>query len=236
MRILRLLLNKTMIVICAMVSMFAGSALANGLTVGTETLTFTDGSTMTGFFDLNPTTNQLVSWNFLYSGGTSFGAETFNSADTTCGVSCAAAPSSLVVSNFNGDEVLTFEENQPNGTRQEFDIAVACGGVANCLSQAATGMSFAVEGPITFPTPCPGQFCIESGLQAVPEGFGGGLLAPGGFINVTDPPGSLAFNVSNSADGTVFNGTGGTTPAPEPGTLALLGTGLVALVVGQRKK
>jgi hypothetical protein len=209
---------------------WAGAAMANGLPGGTEVLTFTDGSTMTGFFALT-STNQLVSWNFLYSGGTTLGAETFNSADTTCGLNCVAAPTGLVVSNFNGDEVLTFEENQPNGTRQEFDIAVACGGVANCLTQASTGMTFAVEGPITFPTPCPGQFCIESGLQCVPEGFCTHFLAPGGFINVTDPPGSLAFNVSNTADGTIFNGSGGNNGVPEPSTLLLLGSGIGVLFV-----
>jgi hypothetical protein len=228
MKILYILL-KTTILAGVMVTVLAASALGDGLPLGTQTLNFTDGSTMTGFFTLSG--NTLTSWDFQYSGGTSFGAETFDSADTSCGAGCVSAPSSLVASNFNGDEVLTFEENQPDGTRQEFDIAINCGGVANCLTQASTGMSFAVEGPIAFPSPCPGP-CIESGLQRVPEGFGVGLLAPGSFLNVTDPPGSLAFNVDSAATGPVFNGGGSTHPVPEPSTLLLLlGSGIGMLFV-----
>jgi len=196
MRILRLL-SKTMIVTCAMVLMLAGSALANSLPPGTQTFTFTDGSTMTGNFILNTANNTLTSWAFSHSGGTQFGTGTLNSADTSCGTNCAAAPTGIVVSNFNGDEVLSFEENEADASRWEFDIVVNCGGTPNCLTQAAVGMSFAIEGPITFPSPCPGQFCIESGLQRVPEGFGQTGLAGGGFLNVTDPNGTLAFNVSD---------------------------------------
>jgi hypothetical protein len=53
--------------------------------------------------------------------------------------------------------------DQPaKGTKQEFDIAVDCFGLANWLTQASTGMSFAVEGPISSPNPCAG-FCILNG-------------------------------------------------------------------------
>jgi hypothetical protein len=216
---------------CAMVLMLAGSALANSLPPGTQTFTFSDGSTMTGNFIFNTGNNTLTSWAFQYSGGPFSGAETFNSADTTNSAG-AAAPSSLLVSNFNGDEVISIEENQPDGTRQEFDIAVACGGVANCLTQAAVGSSFAI---VSGPTPCPpvgtAGFCIVSGLQRVPEGFGQAGLAGGGFLNVTDPNGTLAFNINDTATGTLFNGGGGTgtTVTPEPGTLPLLTLGLAAL-------
>jgi hypothetical protein len=231
MRIPRLLSNTT-IIVAAMVVMFAGSALANSLPPGTETFTFADGSTMTGDLIFNPGNNSLASWAFSYSGGTQFGPGTLNSADTSCGTGCASAPTSLIVSNFNNDEVISLEENEADGTRWEFDIVVNCGGTANCLSQAAVGSTFALEGAIALPNPCPtGQFCIPSGLQRVPEGFGQVGLAGGGFLNVTDPPGgTIALNLSDTADGPVFSGGGTSTNAPEPGSLPMLGTGLAGLL------
>jgi hypothetical protein len=219
-----------MVAVGALITMSVGSAHANGLNLGTETYLFADGSTMTGFFTLTPGTTTVTGWNFQYSGGTSgFGAATLSSADA------ANAPTSLVVSNFNGDEVLTFEENEPDHTRWEFDIVVACGGATNCLSNATTGMSFAVtSGPEPCPPPGTAGFCIQSGLQRVPEGFGQApLAANANFLNVTDPPNSLAFNVSKSADFPLFTPGGGgpgPTNAPEPGTLPLLATGLAALI------
>lgn len=221
-------ITKNFVLLAILILLAAGSARANGVTLGTETLSFQDGSTVTGYFTLNTTNNTLTSWDFTTTAGTLFAAETFASSDA------ANAPSSLIVSNFNGDEVLAFEENQADGTRQELDIAIACGGTINCLTNAnlATPQSFALTTGTT-PCPAPGNpgFCIVSGLQHVPEGFGQNLLNPG-FLNLSDPPGSIAFNIDSTAANTVFNG-GGTNNngVPEPSTLVLSALGLAAFAL-----
>lgn len=53
---------------------------------------------------------------------------------------------------------------------------------------------------------------------------------------MTDPPGTLTFNVATTATGPIFGsggggnpGGGGGTGVPEPGTLSLIVPGLVAL-------
>jgi hypothetical protein len=222
-------LTKLTLLLAALMLMTASSAMANGVTLGTETLSFQDGSTITGYFTLNTANNTLTSWDFTTTAGTLFSAETFSSADT------ANAPSSLVASNFNGDEVLTFEENQADMTRQELDIAISCGGVTNCLTNAnlTTPQSFALTvGSTPCPPPGTAGLCIVSGLQHVPEGFGQELLAPG-FLNLSDPPGQVAFNISNSAANTVFTGTGGTgnNTVPEPSTLLLSALGFAAFAL-----
>lgn len=201
-----------------------GAAMANGIPLGTETLTLLDGSTVTGYFTLDTATNTLTSWDFTTTAGTLFGAETFNSADAAQGAS------GTIVTNSNGDEVLSFGENQ-TAIRGELDLVIACGGTVNCLTNAnlSSPQSFALNtGPQ--PSPCPGLFCIPSGLQSVPEGVGMGMNP--GFLNVSDPNGQLAFNIDSAATGTVFNGGGGNnTGVPEPSTLLLSALGLGALAL-----
>jgi hypothetical protein len=105
--------------------------------------------------------------------------DVYNSADT------AAAPTVLVLSNFSGNEVLSFEENH-TAQRDELDIVVACNGVTNCLTTATTGSSFHTTAGGTEPCGPPGTFCIQSGEQfGVPEVLLSRPLAAG-FI--TDPP------------------------------------------------
>ena len=59
-----------------------------------------------------------------------FGAHAYNSADDPA----MSDPTGSFFSNFNGDQVFAFKEFF--GTvRDEFEIVVACGGVANCITQ-----------------------------------------------------------------------------------------------------
>lgn len=228
---------KMTLALSASLAMFWGVALAEPLPVGTTTLDFADGSTASGFFVYDPTTNKLTSWDFQLLGSVNgvFGAHTYNSADDPA----TADPTGSFFSNFNGYQVFAFKEFF--GTvRDEFDIVVACGGVANCITQATAGITFPVA---SGPTPCPGAgqtgFCIESGEQLnVPEDSDERFLQPG-FFNVTDPVGGLAFNGDTTATGRLFgsSGGGGTgTSVPEPGSFVLLGTGLLALAgIAKRK-
>jgi hypothetical protein len=215
----------TTLVLAVSLALFSGVAAAASLPIGTETIGFITGGTATGSFVFNTVTNQLTSWNFQLTAGGVFGSTSYNSADAS------AAPTGIILSNFNKDQVFSFEENHVS-TRDEFDIVVVCGGVANCLTQASVGMSFMVA---SGPTPCPpsGQpgFCIESGEQLnVPESLQQRLLAPG-FLNVTDPPGTLAFNVDITATGPIFG-----TVAPEPESLLLCATGVLLTGIALRRK
>jgi hypothetical protein len=181
--------------------LLASSAFAD--TMATVNATFVaPGGTVTGTFTFSPTT--VTSWDLTASGGT-LGTENFNSADTS------SLPTFTPLNNPNGDQVLSFE--QFFGTlRDELDLVVACGGVANCLF-ASTG---AVTLSLVTGSSCPsGGFCSDE-LFGVPETTNGRNIALGTI----------------SAAG---SGGGGGTPMPEPCSLVLLGTGLLGVVGFHRR-
>jgi hypothetical protein len=161
--------------LAACVVLLSGSALATTI----PSIPFADGSGAAfGTFMYNPATNQVTSWDLLTTFTGSSMTDVYNSADT------AAAPTVTVLSNFSGNEVLSFEENHI-AQRDEFDIVIACSGVMNCLTTATTGSSFHITAGGTEPCGPPGTLCIQSGEQfGVPEVFNSRLLAAG-FI--TDP-------------------------------------------------
>jgi hypothetical protein len=100
----------------------------------TATLTFVDGNTVSGTFAYDVTQNKIVSWNFV---STEFGGTTFNSASANG--QCFGFPcGGLALTSENGDVVFGFDAFQPNanngaGATDELDIAISCGGVANCV-------------------------------------------------------------------------------------------------------
>jgi hypothetical protein len=208
----------------ALVFFSTGAAMADPINTGTLTLFFQNGAgTATGFFIYDPATNQITSWDFQLSGSANgaYLASTYNSADVANN-----AAGAIALPNSNGDQVFSFEENQPNqgGIRDEFDIVMACNGVPNCIANAAVGSSFSI---VVSPVPCaPNALkCIPSAEQLnVPNGPGERFLA-GGFFTVTDPNGLLAFNLSPSGGG------GTNTGVPEPSTLFLSALGFAAFAL-----
>jgi hypothetical protein len=203
-----------------------GGARATSITPGTLNLSFQNGEgTATGYFIYNPATNQLTSWNFQLSASSDgfFAASTYNSADVANN-----AAGAIALPNSNGDQVFSFEENQPGqNQRNEFDIVLSCNGVANCVANAAVGTTFAIA---VQPVPCAAGAlkCIPSGEQTNVPNFGLQRNLAAGFITVTDPNGLLAFNLDPTGNG----GGGGTPPpVPEPSTVVLLGAGVGVLAI-----
>src|SRR5882762_6785613 len=91
---------------CCMLVLLAGAARAAPI-VGNATLAFLPGlgqpnATLSGNFIYDPGTGGIVSWNFT---STAFG-RIYSSSSTD-------APTSLVLSNSNGNEVFSFEQNFP---------------------------------------------------------------------------------------------------------------------------
>ncbi len=244
MRISRPFLNTvTAFCICLLL---AGAAMANPVG-GTATLSFQQTTagvtpgTASGFFVFDPASGTITSWDITTTASSNgaYGTRTYNSADV------GAAASVIILSNTNGDEVLSFEENFNefgSNERDEFDIVVACAGTANCVNFGAVGASYAIVGG---PAPCaPGALkCIPSGEQFNVPSFGGERFLASGFFNVSDPPGStLAFNIDTVATGTIYNGGtgsgnngGGGTGVPEPSMILLFGSSVGGFALRQLK-
>jgi len=199
-----------------------------------DTLSLADGSTVTGSFVYDATTNNVVSFDFTTTGTATFGGESFiGPVSQTSGAT--------VISNQNGDEAFTFDSVQSSGFVDELDIVVSCQGVANCVNQSTVGNSFAITAGQ--PTCGPTGFCIASGIQNnVPESLSQDLMTGNNFITITDPtcPSTdhcYTLTLSRTSTGTVFsgngnnNGGGGTTGVPEPSTLLLSALGFAAFAL-----
>lgn len=231
---------KTTLALTAGLLALSSMSWGNPASLGTTSLAFdnngfsnADFGSVTGNFAINAGTNSVTSWDLKLSTGQAGGStDEFNSADT------AAAASVFVTTDANGNQVIDFF--QAFATVDELQIVVACAGTQNCLTQAANGMSFnLVTGACSV-----SAVCGNSGLfLGVPDLFQEFMLAPGA-LNVTDPPGTLAFNIATTATGPIFgsSGSGGTgnngggTGVPEPGTLSLIVPGLAAFGLKLRKK
>src|SRR6266481_4336101 len=171
-------------------------AMASAAMADSTTLTFVDGNTVSGTFKYDVTTNTLVSWDFTSS---AFGGTTFDS--NTANGQCFGVPCGSVQNNQDGDVVFGFDAFQPNvnnGTSQELDIVIACGGAANCVQNIllplvgnGVGNSFAITtGQPGCTLGAPG-LCVESGQNKdIFNCLTNCILALSGnnFITITDPP------------------------------------------------
>ncbi|HKQ86777.1 MAG TPA: PEP-CTERM sorting domain-containing protein [Candidatus Acidoferrales bacterium] len=202
-----------------------------------------NGGTVQGSLVYDITTNSILSFDFTTTAGGGFGNESFiGSAPYTP----ASGYGAVVLTNNDQDQVFSIVAVQTDGSVDELDLVVACGGVANCVTTAsATGTSYAlaIGAP---PAPCPNipttqGYCIESGLQnSVPGGLSADP-ATAGFLDVLDPTcnngttdecASVTLNAANLYP--VFNpsGGGGGVSTPEPETLSMLALGLAIIGLG----
>ncbi len=217
--------TRTASLLAALILLAAGGAMA-------DTLSLADGSTVTGSFIYDATTNSVVSFDFTTSGTATFGGESFVGP-------VSQSSSAIVLNNLDGDQVFAFDSVQSSGFVDELDIVVSCGGVANCVNQATVGNSFAITAGQ--PTCGTTGFCIASGIQNnVPESLSQDLMTGNNFITITDPvcPSTdhcYTLTLSTTSTGTVFsgnnNGGGGNTGVPEPSTLVLSALGFAALAL-----
>ncbi len=199
-----------------------------------STLTFVDGSTVSGSFVYDATTNTITSFDFTSN---AFGTtSTFDSSSPNA--QCFGVPCVGIFSNANGDEVLGFDAAQSYGATGELDLVLSCGGVANCLQQASNGNSFGIVAGNC------GSSCFSSQQwYSVPECLGNctDLLAGNNFLTITDPPSTdtlYTLTLSTTSTGTVYAGNGGgnnngggTTGVPEPSTLVLSALGFAAFAL-----
>jgi hypothetical protein len=232
MKTFRLLLSKGVIAACGMFLLFTGSALA-------DSLSFVGGGTATGTFDLDTNTDTVTSIDISVTpqSNGSFGSRTYTYPDS--GDSDAA-----VLTDANGDEVISIDEafdgtssGLGNPGTDELDIVIACDGVADCLTDATPGTSFAIATSETCPPPGSGLCIASQEALGVPESLLGRGFEPG-YVTVSDPDGVLAFALATTPIGTVWDGSGGggtNTTAPEPSALLMLTSGLVGLGLLKRK-
>jgi len=91
-------LAKAAVAMCCSFLMTMGVAMATPQQPGAS-LNFSNGGTLTGYFNFDPVALQVDSWSLT---STAFGTHTYVSGNT------AAGASSIVLSNSNNDEVISF--------------------------------------------------------------------------------------------------------------------------------
>ncbi|MCE4554493.1 PEP-CTERM sorting domain-containing protein [Roseateles cellulosilyticus] len=185
---------------------------------------------------LNATGTGLAGWSFEVTAGTNGG---FNFADFVYDTTNSVATlNPLLV--YGGKRLTTLDIRTTDypGTSGSHDMALifeeipsaipgaglllsVCGATLNCLD---TGSGIALESGEAVSNPTPGS----------PFGVAFRNIT-GGFLTVSDPPGSISLNFT--AEPVLIPVSGGDGTVPEPATLGLAGLGLaLALYVPRRHR
>jgi hypothetical protein len=214
-------------VLCGLFLVFATTA------VKADSLILANGKTVTGSFVYDATTNTVVSFNFTSNDSLNSTTTVWNSADAV-----SQGANAFLSTNPGGDEVISLFEAQSadSQTLDELTLVFSCGGVANCLTQAVDGDSYA----LTTGTGCPTCNISQVALNAPADLVDNQIVNPA-FITIVDPPSPtdsiFTMTVSSVSTGAVYNGSfpgstggGGNTNVPEPSSLLLLCCGIAGLL------
>jgi choice-of-anchor A domain-containing protein len=229
----------------------SGAGNRNNTTV-TQVSSVTNPASTLGSFastfqtPLTQLSTQLAGLTANSSTSVSGNALSFNAAPNSSGVAVFNISSSLLTSGG----LSTVAINLGGATTVIINVTVSgCVSSANCVLSMPSGLNF--TSPTGYAETVLWNFVNATGLNFATE-FGGTVLAPGAAINTGNSPiDGTVVGASVSATGEIhsypYTGTiptgggpitvgGGSTAAPEPASLAVIGSGMAALGWVKRRR